>query len=255
MQLRRDKICIELRDKNRPCKRSFKLPSTLLSSTMKFVHFSPPCDARNSLYGVSLHYKNNFSYMKLSKCLRLKLFSTIFRFLNLNGPLQLGGVSTPNLLYPKLTVTNYKGCIRNVISQGKYYDLKTPSYSNGTKEGCPMVDQHCRRHQCDSRSKCVPSWTGYSCSCPFGFSGPTCGRSKFKLNLQRFLTSFKSCPVVAVDLRIWKTTGWRFKCRVQHASPIKTKFIFSQPIRCKTQTNHGLVNATFPALKRHYVLS
>lgn len=105
------------------------------------------------------------------------------RFLNLNGPLQLGGVSTVNLLYPKLSVTSYKGCIRNVISQGKYYDLKTPSHRNGTKEGCPMVDQHCRRHQCDSLSKCVPSWTGYSCSCPFGFSGPTCGRSKFKLSL------------------------------------------------------------------------
>lgn len=101
-----------------------------------------------------------------------------FRVLNLNSPLQLGGVSSTNLLYPKLSVTSYKGCIRNVISQGTYYDLKTPSHSNGTKEGCPMVDQHCRGHQCDSLSKCVPSWTGYSCSCPFGFSGPTCGQSK-----------------------------------------------------------------------------
>ena len=124
--------------------------------------------------------------MKLSTYQRLELFFNIFffRFLNLNGPLQLGGVSTRNLLYPKLTVTSYKGCIRNVISQGKYYDLKTPSYRNGTKKGCPMMDQHCRRHQCDSRSKCVPSWTGYSCSCPFGFSGPTCSRSKFKLFLR-----------------------------------------------------------------------
>lgn len=41
-----------------------------------------------------------------------------------------------------------------------------------------MVDQNCRRHQCDSLSKCVPSWTGYSCSCPFGFWGPTCGQRK-----------------------------------------------------------------------------
>ena len=159
----------------------------------KSAQFSPRCVARNSLYGVFHHYTIRFCYMKFCMYLRLELFFNFFffRFLNLNGPLQLGGVSTPNLLYPKLTVTSYKGCIRNVISQGKYYDLKTPSYRNGTKEGCPMVDQHCRRHQCDSRSKCVPSWTGYSCSCPFGFSGPTCSRSKFKLFY-----------VVAVVLRI-----------------------------------------------------
>ena len=105
----------------------------------------------------------------------------LFRFLNLNGPLQLGGVSTTNLLYPKLTVANYEGCIRNVINQGRYYDLKTPIHRNGTKEGCPMVDQHCRNHQCDARSKCVPSWTGYSCHCHFGFTGSTCGRSKFRI--------------------------------------------------------------------------
>lgn len=104
-----------------------------------------------------------------------------FRFLNLNGPLQLGGVSTTNLLYPNLTVTNYEGCIRNVINQGRYYDLKTPIHRNGTKEGCPMVDQHCRSHQCDALSKCVPSWTGYSCHCPFGFTGSTCGKSKFRI--------------------------------------------------------------------------
>lgn len=130
----------------------------------------------------------NYFYVRFDKgnSLVTKSFELLFfRFLNLNGPLQLGGVSTTNLLYPELTVTSYKGCLRNVISQGRHYDLKTPVHRNGTKEGCPMVDQHCKNHQCDSLSKCVPSWTGYSCSCPFGLTGDTCGRSKF--NIRFFL--------------------------------------------------------------------
>ena len=108
----------------------------------------------------------------------LFLASIILRMLNLNGPLQLGGTSNKQLRYPELTTTSYKGCIRNVISQGKYYDLKNPSLKNGTKEMCPMMDQHCQQHQCHRRATCVPSWTGYTCSCPFGRAGRTCGQSK-----------------------------------------------------------------------------
>ena len=137
------------------------------------------------------------------RCLTPTFLLSFFRFLNLNSPLQLGGVSTANLVYPKLSVTSYKGCIRNVISQGTYYDLKTPSHSNGTKEGCPMVDQNCRRHQCDSLSKCVPSWTGYSCSCPFGFWGPTCGQRKSEAS--RFESSHvvKAKPIVSWLTRLF----------------------------------------------------
>ena len=128
---------------------------------------------------------------------KLRHFFYFFRFLNLNNPLQLGGVSTANLLYPKLSVTSYKGCIRNVVSQGTYYDLKTPSHSNGTKEGCPILDQNCRSHDCDSLSKCVPSWTGFSCSCPFGFFGSTCGQSKSKAR------RFTWCCGFCVRVHIW----------------------------------------------------
>ena len=106
-----------------------------------------------------------------------------FRFLNLNGPIQLGGVSTVNLPYPKLTVTDFTGCIRNFITNDKYYDLKNPSNRNGSKEGCPIVEQNCVGHQCHAHAKCVPSWTGYSCSCPFGSFGPMCGQRMFYLLL------------------------------------------------------------------------
>ena len=108
-------------------------------------------------------------------------FLFLFRMMNLNNPLQIGGVSTTNLLYPKLTITSYKGCIRNVMSQGKYYDLKNPSYMKGTVEECPMIDQHCKRHDCDPRATCVPSWSGHSCSCPLGLTGLTCGKSEWSL--------------------------------------------------------------------------
>ncbi|XP_068725251.1 protocadherin-like protein isoform X1 [Montipora capricornis] len=105
-----------------------------------------------------------------------RLKNNNYTMMNLNNPLQIGGVSTTNLSYPELIITSYKGCIRNVMSQGKYYDLKNPSYTKGTVEECPMIDQHCKRHDCDPRATCVPSWSGHWCSCPLGLTGLTCGK-------------------------------------------------------------------------------
>lgn len=100
------------------------------------------------------------------------------RFLNVNGPLQLGGISKRDLMYPSLNNKDYTGCIRNVINDGVLYDLSNPSESEGSKEGCPVMDKHCEQASC-SDGACVSSWTGYKCECPMGKHGDTCRKRKF----------------------------------------------------------------------------
>lgn len=106
-------------------------------------------------------------------------YNCFYRFLNIKDPLQLGGISTRDMMYPELRTKDYTGCIRNVINEGTLYDLKSPSKQKGSKEGCPVMDYHCTYSSCDPKSTCVGSWSGYSCECAAGRRGTKCRDSKY----------------------------------------------------------------------------
>ena len=76
--------------------------------------------------------------------------------------------------HPRLLTKDFAGCIRHVTNDQTMYDLESPSNANGSKRGCPVMDQHCVAHTCSAPSKCVPSWSGHACLCPLGFAGSTC---------------------------------------------------------------------------------
>ncbi|XP_048576726.1 protocadherin-like protein isoform X2 [Nematostella vectensis] len=96
------------------------------------------------------------------------------KFLNLNDPLQLGGIASRDLLFPDLRFHDFNGCIRNLINEGRLYDLKSPSRQNNTREGCATMDQHCNPNPCHEQATCIGSLNGHVCECNMGRHGDTC---------------------------------------------------------------------------------
>ncbi|TTA40571.1 Neural-cadherin [Bagarius yarrelli] len=98
------------------------------------------------------------------------------RFLNLNQPLQLGGVKG---MYP-LPHTHYKGfvgCIRNLVVDTQVYDLSSAAESMNSAAGCSLTDGVCMTTggpSCGLRGKCLGEWGSFSCDCHPGYSGHKC---------------------------------------------------------------------------------
>ncbi|XP_027005788.2 neural-cadherin [Tachysurus fulvidraco] len=100
------------------------------------------------------------------------------RFLNLNQPLQLGGVKDT---YPlRHTNTHYKGfvgCIRNLVVDTQVYDLSSAAESMNSAPGCSLTDGVCMTMggpSCGLRGKCLGEWGSFSCDCHPGYSGHKC---------------------------------------------------------------------------------
>nr|KAG5712241.1 hypothetical protein BaRGS_014591 [Batillaria attramentaria] len=74
-------------------------------------------------------------------------------FLNVNTLLQLGGrFSAPS--YPQgITASNFNGCLRNLVHNGKLYDLyyKSTADFNSGFNGCPREDQLCEELEIQMR--------------------------------------------------------------------------------------------------------
>ncbi|XP_033125355.1 neural-cadherin-like [Anneissia japonica] len=105
------------------------------------------------------------------------------RLLNVNTPLQLGGRATSGWDYGSISFANngFDGCIRNLIQDGKLYDLSDNnvgvSFKN-SQEGCPRTDQNCIDNS-DGSNKCVNGVCDANidtavCICYPGFTGVRC---------------------------------------------------------------------------------
>ncbi|XP_071958459.1 neural-cadherin-like [Antedon mediterranea] len=105
------------------------------------------------------------------------------RLLNVNTPLQLGGRATSGWDYSSVTFSNtgFDGCIRNLIQDGKLYDLSDnnvgASFKN-SQEGCPRTDENCIDNQ-DGSEKCVNGVCDANintavCICYPGYTGVRC---------------------------------------------------------------------------------
>ena len=123
------------------------------------------------------------------------------RFINGIYPLQVGGVRNYTLGYPNRALDNrahrlmpFKGCIRNIIDNGKMYDLRFPLLSFKTEIGCShfaeMFCPPCFNGVCDM-STLNMVLKSYACQCHHGWTGVYCDQRKyccfpFKFVLQIF---------------------------------------------------------------------
>ncbi|XP_030639003.1 neural-cadherin [Chanos chanos] len=100
------------------------------------------------------------------------------RFLDVNQPLQLGGVKGTHPL--RRTHTHYKGfvgCLRNLVVDSQVYDLGSPAESENSTPGCSLTDGVCLTAggpSCGVHGKCLGEWGSFSCDCHPGYSGHKC---------------------------------------------------------------------------------
>ncbi|KAF5905708.1 neural-cadherin-like [Clarias magur] len=103
------------------------------------------------------------------------------RFLNVNQPLQLGGVKDTYLLHHTHTVyKGFVGCIRNLVVDTQVYDLSSAAESMNSAPGCSLTDGVCVTAggpSCGLRGKCLGEWGSFSCDCHPGYSGHKCDKA------------------------------------------------------------------------------
>ncbi|XP_046394946.1 protocadherin-like wing polarity protein stan isoform X2 [Ischnura elegans] len=102
---------------------------------------------------------------------------TCHRFLDLTGPLQLGGL-------PSLPATNFQvqnkdfvGCIADLYIDHQFIDLNGFVADNGTLAGCPDKKAFCSSNPCKNGATCRDAWRSYECTCVEGWSGKDCSEA------------------------------------------------------------------------------
>lgn len=98
---------------------------------------------------------------------------TCHRFLDLTGPLQLGGLpSIPSNF--QIRNKDYVGCISDLYIDHMFVDLNSFVADNGTNPGCPEKIAFCSSSPCRNNGECREIWSGFVCECEDNFAGPTC---------------------------------------------------------------------------------
>ncbi|XP_076827668.1 neural-cadherin [Brachyhypopomus gauderio] len=102
------------------------------------------------------------------------------RFLNVEQPLQLGGVKEPHpLRYTHPHYRGFVGCIRNLVVDSQVYDLSSAAESQNSAPGCSLTDGVCVTAggpSCGPHGKCLGEWGSFSCECHPGYSGHKCDK-------------------------------------------------------------------------------
>ncbi|CAD5116988.1 DgyrCDS5822 [Dimorphilus gyrociliatus] len=99
---------------------------------------------------------------------------TCFRFLDIPGPLQLGGLARKVNTNRELRTSQFNGCIRNLRIDGKIVNLDDYTHNSGTKPGCMSKTKKCLSTSCQNGGRCREIWNGIFCDCPDGYGGKTC---------------------------------------------------------------------------------
>lgn len=99
-----------------------------------------------------------------------------YRFLDLTGPLQIGGLPRIPAHFP-VQNHDFIGCISDLRIDDKYIDLNMYVADNGTISGCPQKSKHCLSDPCFNGGVCKDGWSTFTCECPEGYAGNTCEES------------------------------------------------------------------------------
>ncbi|XP_053689361.1 protocadherin-like wing polarity protein stan isoform X2 [Sabethes cyaneus] len=107
----------------------------------------------------------------------VSLTESCHRFLDLTGPLQIGGL--PKIFsHFQIQSHDFIGCISDVYIDHKYIDLNAFIADNGTMTGCPQKSASCASEPCFNGGTCREGWgEGWECDCPDGFTGNACQES------------------------------------------------------------------------------
>ncbi|KAL1116918.1 hypothetical protein AAG570_005387, partial [Ranatra chinensis] len=105
------------------------------------------------------------------------LTETCHRFLDLTGPLQIGGLPILPKLELQVTHKTFHGCVADVYIDHKLLDLNKFVGNNGSRVGCTERESYCASEPCHNGGTCRDSWGTFLCDCADGWSGPDCSQS------------------------------------------------------------------------------
>ncbi|XP_050342751.1 protocadherin-like wing polarity protein stan [Nymphalis io] len=101
---------------------------------------------------------------------------TCHRFLDLTGPLQIGGL--PNIPSSfQVKNKDFVGCISDLYIDHKFVDLNSYVADNGTLAGCPEKRSQCSSAPCYNDGECLDLWDTFLCRCNEGYTGKDCAES------------------------------------------------------------------------------
>ncbi|KAL7299168.1 hypothetical protein TKK_0007766 [Trichogramma kaykai] len=98
---------------------------------------------------------------------------TCHRFLDLTGPLQLGGLPSIPANF-QMRNRDFIGCIGDFHVDHQFVDLNSFVADNGTTSGCPEKRPFCASNPCHNDGTCREVYAGFICECVEGFGGPQC---------------------------------------------------------------------------------
>ncbi|KAK7083607.1 Cadherin [Halocaridina rubra] len=149
------------------------------------------------------------------------------KYLNVNGPLQLGGLGYRSLeatfgeRNDQLHKKSLIGCVRNVKMNGLLYDLAHPALHKNTMKGCTLFENVCKNHisssfpGCGHHGHCEGTIQNPVCICHPGWTGSRCDRptisayfeddSYIKYTLSLPLNAFST--KIQLRFRTWQENG------------------------------------------------
>ncbi|GFY53891.1 neural-cadherin [Trichonephila inaurata madagascariensis] len=174
-------------------------------------------------------------------------------FLNVNGPLQLGGVKHPVLSSYKWnfahTRKGFNGCIKNVIHNSEMYDLAGVGESQDSSIGCPPAEENCYPNQLDKfclHGTCEGNFTSAKCVCFPGYEGQRCDKKTqekmFEQNSYiRYALTFNPGEYsneIQLSFRTRQKQGELFRATSKHGREYLILEIRNRTLRFRFNLNH-----------------
>ncbi|KAG7177210.1 Cadherin EGF LAG seven-pass G-type receptor 3-like [Homarus americanus] len=103
------------------------------------------------------------------------LTQSCHRFLDVTGPLQVGGLPALPTTY-QVKHQHFEGCISDLYIDHKFIDLNSFVADNGTYPGCPEKNSFCRSNPCKNGGRCRETFGTYICSCLDGWGSKDCSQ-------------------------------------------------------------------------------
>ncbi|KAG7299924.1 hypothetical protein JYU34_016949 [Plutella xylostella] len=153
---------------------------------------------------------------------------TCHRFLDLTGPLQIGGL--PNIPSSfQVKNKDFVGCISDLYIDHKFIDLNSFVADNGTIPGCPEKRAHCGSAPCYNGAECRALWDAPRCVCPEGYTGKDCAETtsppwRFSgdgvLSFNPLLRPIQLPWLNALSLRTWQQDAFLMSIQVGQNSTV-----------------------------------
>ncbi|XP_052128982.1 protocadherin-like wing polarity protein stan isoform X1 [Frankliniella occidentalis] len=99
---------------------------------------------------------------------------TCHRFLDLTGPLQIGGLPALPTTDFQVRSKDFTGCITDLHIDHAFVDLNSFVADNGTVAGCPEKRPHCASAPCQHGGECREGWGTFVCDCPDKWGSKDC---------------------------------------------------------------------------------